>query len=95
MFLRGGSGMHADQELNLLERSNQSEARVNSVADYESISKNGEEGDYRESESPKDQNVIQMLLAPDIRRPLIMGIVTMLFQQFSGVNAVIFYSGEF
>jgi hypothetical protein len=81
--------LHADNELRNLERSNQSETRNNSVTDYESISKNGEDAD----EAVKDQSVINMLLAADIRRPLTMGLVIMLFQQFSGVNAVVFYSG--
>jgi len=35
-----------------------------------------------------------LLCADDMRRPLAMGIGIMLFQQFSGINAVIFYSGS-
>jgi len=97
IFLRGDSAMHADYELRLLEKENRSDAKIN-VVDYETMSKSGEESERMTSinseGSHNNQSVVSMLMAPEMRRPLAMGIGTMLFQQFSGINAVIFYSGQ-
>jgi SP family facilitated glucose transporter-like MFS transporter 8 len=97
LFLRGGSALHTDYELKVLEKENRSDTKINHVVDYEAVSKSGEDNERLPSVSDAGQHgqsVISMLMAPDMRRPLTMGVAIMLFQQFSGINAVIFYSGQ-
>jgi hypothetical protein len=37
---------------------------------------------------------VPTVCAPELRRPLAMGAAMMLFQQLSGINAVVFFSGS-
>lgn len=47
-----------------------------------------------DTQKEKEPSMLEILSAPDVARPLFMGVMLMNFQQFSGVNTVIFYSGN-
>ena len=50
-----------------------------------------------EDDAPKPgaskESVLTVISSPALRKPLVTGVMLMVFQQFSGVNAVNFYSG--
>ena len=102
MFLRSQSDLHVDFEIKELERSLLKEGTHTALNNDDNDNNYDEKDDAlaagigsleREREGTADFFGCKVLFADDMKRPMMMGFAMMIFQQLSGVNAVIFYSG--
>ena len=81
----------ADDEFEALMRKHQAGA---SVADGASENNDNEMANPVGEAAEKRAGGVRALFAPGVRRPFFVGCMLMVFQQFSGINAVIFFSSS-
>ena len=85
------SATEADDEFEALMRKHQAGA---SVADGASENNDNEMANPVGEAAEKRAGGVRALFAPGVRRPFFVGCMLMVFQQFSGINAVIFFSSS-
>lgn len=85
------SATEADDEFEALMRKHQAGA---SVADADASSHDNEMANPVGEAAEKRAGGVRALFAPGVRRPFFVGCMLMVFQQFSGINAVIFFSSS-
>ena len=85
------SATEADDEFEALMRKHQAGA---SVADGASENNDNEMANPAGEAAEKRAGGVRALFAPGVRRPFFVGCMLMVFQQFSGINAVIFFSSS-
>jgi len=85
------SATEADDEFEALMRKHQAGA---SVADADASQHDNEMANPVGEAAEKRAGGVRALFAPGVRRPFFVGCMLMVFQQFSGINAVIFFSSS-